>query len=103
MHRRVKILLYGQAVGELTESEQGFLFRYYPHYQGPSLSLSLPVQQREFLSQRLHPYFASLAPEGWLRQRYSHLQKRDEHDQLGMLIENGKNLLGAVQILPVEE
>jgi len=40
----------------------------------------------------------SLAPEGWLRNRYSQLQQRDEKDLLGMLIDNGKNLIGAVQI-----
>lgn len=67
------------------------------------ISISLPVAQRQFPSETLHPYFASLAPEGWLRQRYSQIQHRDENDLLGMLIDNGKNLLGAIQILPWEE
>jgi len=103
MYRCVKVLFYGEEVGELTQSGDNFIFRYCVNYAGPPLSLSLPVQQREFISHGLHPYFASLAPEGWLRQRYSQLQKRDQYDQMGMLIENGKNLLGAVQILPMEE
>lgn len=70
------------------------LFQYAPDYHGPAISISLPVAQRQFPSEMLHPYFASLAPEGWLRQRYSQIQHRDENDLLGMLIDNGKNLLG---------
>ena len=103
MHRRVKVLLYGQVVGELSQNDSGFLYQYAPDYHGPAISISLPVAQRQFPSEMLHPYFASLAPEGWLRQRYSQIQHRDENDLLGMLIDNGKNLLGAIQILPWEE
>lgn len=35
--------------------------------------------------------------------RYSQLQQRDEHDLLGMLIDNGKNLIGAVQLVSMQE
>lgn len=102
MHRRVTVLLYGMAIGELVQDEQGYLFSYYPEYSGPPLSLSLPVSQRQFFSATLHPYFTSLAPEGWLKNRYSQLLKRDENDLLGMLIDNGKNLIGAVQLKGTE-
>ncbi|QXO17004.1 HipA N-terminal domain-containing protein [Vibrio ostreae] len=44
-----------------------------------------------------------MPPEGWLKKRYSELQKIDENDPLGMLLSNGKNLLGAVQLLRLEE
>lgn len=103
MHRRVIVLLYGVPIGELLQDDSGFLFSYYPQYNGPPVSLSLPVSQRQFRSLTLHPYFASLAPEGWLKSRYSQLLKRDEKDLLGMLIDNGKNLLGAVQFKGMEE
>lgn len=103
MHRRVIVLLYGVATGELVQDENGYLFSYYPEYSGPPLSLSLPVSQRQFHSDTLHPYFASLAPEGWLKTRYSQVLKRDEKDLLGMLIDNGKNLIGAVQFKGKEE
>jgi len=97
MRRRVTVLLYGVATGELVQDENG-----YPEYSGPPLSLSLPVSQRQFHSDTLHPYFASLAPEGWLKMRYSQVLKRDEKDLLGMLIDNGKNLIGAVQFKGTE-
>lgn len=48
MHRRVKVLLYGQVVGELSQNDSGFLFQYAPDYHGPAISISLPVAQRQF-------------------------------------------------------
>jgi serine/threonine-protein kinase HipA len=103
VRRRVKVLLYGEVVGHLSQDEQGYLFEYLPGYMGPALSLSLPVAQGAFRREKLHPYFASLAPEGWLKKRYSQLQQLDEHDLFGILIHNGKNLIGAVQIIAETE
>ncbi|MCG3734345.1 HipA N-terminal domain-containing protein [Vibrio cincinnatiensis] len=103
MDRKVKVLLYGKFCGVLSQNEQGFLFEYEPGYRGRSLSLSMPVADGPFESKELHPFFLSLAPEGWLKKRYSELQKIDENDPLGMLLSNGKNLLGAVQLLRLEE
>ncbi|WNN48690.1 HipA N-terminal domain-containing protein [Siccibacter colletis] len=100
MLRRVAVRLYGEPVGVLEQSDAGFCFTYHADYQGPPLSLSLPVSQRSFPRATLHPFFVSLAPEGWLKRRYSQIQHLDEKDLLGMLIHNGKNLIGAVQIEP---
>lgn len=103
MRRRVEVWLYGESVGELRQDDSGFAFSYRADYIGPPLSLSLPVRVRHFQSPTLPPFFASLAPEGWLKMRYSQLQQRDEHDLLGMLIDNGKNLIGAVQLVNMQE
>jgi len=103
MRRRVKVWLYDRPVGWLTQENNTYLFEYSPDYTGPALSLSLPVQQRQFPSATLHPFFASLAPEGWLKRRYSQLQKIDESDLLGMLLHNGENLLGAVKLTAEEK
>ncbi|WP_421507534.1 HipA N-terminal domain-containing protein [Erwinia rhapontici] len=102
MRRRLTVWLYGEQVGWLTQNDEGYLFEYRPDYAGPPLSLSLPVDKKRFPRNTLHPFFASLAPEGWLKRRYSQLQKIDEQDQLGMLLHNGENLIGAVR-LSVEE
>lgn len=103
MRRRVEVWLYGEPVGVLRQDDNGFAFSYHADYIGPPLSLSLPVRVRHFQSPTLPPFFASLAPEGWLKMRYSQLQQRDEHDLLGMLIDNGKNLIGAVQLVNMQE
>ncbi|PWC15229.1 HipA N-terminal domain-containing protein [Brenneria corticis] len=99
MRRRVNVYLYGELIGRLTQDHKGYLFEYRENYLGPPLSLSLPVKTGRFRSETLHPYFASLAPEGWLRKRYSQLQQLDERDLFGILIQNGKNLIGAVQLM----
>lgn len=62
MHRRVTVLLYGEPVGELVQEATGFRFTYRDDYQGPPLSLSLPVSQRTFHCTTLHPFLSH-----WLR------------------------------------
>lgn len=98
MQRQVAVFLYDEKIGYLKQTDNSFIFEYLPDYQGVPLSLSFPASQRIFNSNRLFPYFASLAPEGWLRSRFSDLQQIDEQDLFGMLIQNGKNLLGAVRL-----
>lgn len=97
--RKADVLLYGDKIGQLWQDQAGFHFAYLPDYQGIPLSLSLPVEKQEFFSESLFPYFASLIPEGWLKAKYAKLQKIDEPDKFGLLLNNGENLLGAVQIL----
>lgn len=102
MLRQVTVLLYGERIGVLRQDDAGFSFEYFPDYQGVPLSISFPLTQRLFQSKTLFPYFSSLAPEGWLKSRFSDLQKIDEKDLFGLLIQNGENLLGAVKLV-VEE
>lgn len=92
-------MLYGKLCGILSQNKQGFTFEYEQRYKGRSLSLSMPLEGGPFVSIDLHPFFLSLAPEGWLKNRYSELQEIDENDPLDMLLSNGKNLIGAVQLL----
>ncbi|WP_244664720.1 HipA N-terminal domain-containing protein [Candidatus Symbiopectobacterium sp. 'North America'] len=58
----MKVYLYGQHIGQLSQSDEGYLFEYKTDYVGPPLSLSLPVSVGRFPRDSLHPYFASLAP-----------------------------------------
>lgn len=96
--RSGRVFLYGEFIGLLREDNHGFHFAYNPDYQGIPLSLSLPISQSPFHSKTLFPYFASLIPEGWLKKKYSTYQQIDEHDLFRFLINNGENMLGAVQI-----
>ncbi|WP_380179418.1 HipA N-terminal domain-containing protein [Kalamiella sp. sgz302252] len=103
MARTVEVLLYDLAAGRLSESAKGYNFTYYPYYNGPAVSLSMPVRPEPYFSKDLHPFFKGLAPEGWLRTRYSELQKIDNKDLLGMLMQNGKDLLGAVVLREIAQ
>ncbi len=101
MGRAVNIYMYDKLAGRLLESENGYVFSYDEHYKGKPISLSMPISMNSFKSEQLHPFFKSLAPEGWLKKRFSEIQQIDERDLLGFLIENGNDLLGAISITKV--
>uniref|UniRef100_UPI00403F0F1F HipA N-terminal domain-containing protein n=1 Tax=Erwinia sp. E_sp_W01_6 TaxID=3039408 RepID=UPI00403F0F1F len=67
MRRCLNVWLYGECIGQLSQDNEGYLFDYCQGYRGPALSLSLPINGGPFRRPVLHPYFASLAPEGWLK------------------------------------
>jgi len=98
MGRAVNIYMYDKLAGLLVESDNGYVFSYDEHYKGKPISLSMPINVNSFESRQLHPFFKSLAPEGWLKKRFSEIQRIDERDLLGFLIENGNDLLGAISI-----
>lgn len=101
MGRAVKVYMYDKLAGLLVESENSYVFSYDEHYKGKPISLSMPISKNSFVSKQLHPFFKSLAPEGWLKKRFSEIQQIDERDLLGFLIENGNDLLGAISITKV--
>lgn len=98
MDRTINVYLYGKRAGILSETSQGYVFRYDADYRGIPLSLSMPVSGRVFHSVNLHPFFKGLAPEGWLKKRYVELQGIEDKDIFGMLMHNGNDLLGAVTL-----
>ena len=90
--------MYGKLAGTLIEDHDTYTFSYHDDYKGKPISLSMPLMTQKYVSRGLHPFFKSLAPEGWLKKRFSELQKIDERDTLGFLIENGHDLLGAISV-----
>jgi len=98
MGRKVEVFMFGKLAGTLEEEADRYLFTYSESYKGKPISLSMPTSIKVHESKILHPYFQSLTPEGWLKKRYSEIQKIDERDTFGFLIENGDDLLGAITV-----
>ncbi len=98
MGRTVNIYMYDELAGVLVEKDNEYIFSYDKNYKGKPISLSMPINVQSHTSKELHPFFKSLAPEGWLKKRFSEIQQIDERDSLGFLIENGNDLLGAISI-----
>ncbi|GME30289.1 hypothetical protein CRM79_20915 [Pantoea agglomerans] len=96
MARKIEVWLYNKLAGTLSEEQSGYAFCYLPAYTGGAISFSMPVRPEPYLSEELHPFFKGLAPEGWLRKRYSEIQKIDDNDLFGLLMKNGNDMLGAV-------
>jgi serine/threonine-protein kinase HipA len=96
------IFFYGRPVGVLSRSEKNkYSFQYLKNYiesGGGAISFSLPLQEEPFVSNHLHAFFSGLVSEGWLRKTQSKYQRIDEKDEFSLLVNNGKDLSGAVTI-----
>ena len=100
---RVARVLYGtQLAGCLEETESGFRFTYEPSYEGAPISFRLPLQGAPFESPALFAFFDGLISEGWLLELQSRQQHIDEADRFGLLLKNGRDLVGAVSVIPEE-
>lgn len=98
MGRKVNVYMFGELAGSLSEEDTHYVFIYANDYKGKPISLSMPLSKTPYKSNELHPYFKSLAPEGWLKKRFSELQQIDERDIFGLLLENGSDLIGAISM-----
>lgn len=102
MGRIANVYYQGMFAGVLEEKHSEYLFTYARNYLagGTPLSFRLPLQEETFKSESLMPFFENLVSEGWLRAMQSQQQKIDENDRFGLLLSNGKDLVGAVTITP---
>jgi serine/threonine-protein kinase HipA len=63
-----------------------------------AVSLTLPIQENEYTSTILFPFFDGLIPEGWLLDVVSRSWKIDRNDRFGLLISACKDCIGDVSI-----
>lgn len=102
--RQAQVFYNKRLAGVLTEYAAGFEFTYDPGYLagGVPISFTLPLQEAPFTSEHLPGFFENLVAEGWLRKLQSQQQKIDENDRFGLLLANGRDLVGAVTIAPLQ-
>lgn len=100
MDRIAYVYLYEQYAGEIQETSKGFNFVYDSNYilTGTPIGFNYPFTQIKYFSPFLFPIFENLVSEGWLLNLQSSLQHIDKSDKLGILINNGKDLIGAITI-----
>ncbi len=91
----------GMFAGILSQIQAGFQFSYDGGYllHGIPVGFCFPLQDASFISDELFPFFENLVSEGWLKQIQSRAQRIDENDRFGLLLENGRDLIGAVTVL----
>ena len=81
------------------ESQAGVIrFRYYPDYEGPRISIGLPVQQEAFSPDKTKTFFNGLLPEGFTRAAVAGMMHTDEDNYIGMLYGLGRECLGAIRV-----
>ena len=98
--RGAEVSMHGIPAGILEEIETGkkYRFTYIERYNGPSLALTMPVDEKEFIFDRFPPFFDGLLPEGLLLEGLLRLRKIDKFDYLSQLIAVGNDLVGAVTV-----
>ncbi len=98
--RKAEVCMHGKPAGYLEEIETGkkYRFTYFEKYSGPSVALTMPVDEKEFVFDRFPPFFDGLLPEGLLLEGLLRQRKIDKHDYLSQLIAVGNELVGAVTV-----
>lgn len=86
--------------GILKETDAGYSFVYDSAYLESELptavSLTLPLQKKEYTSKTLFAFFDGLIPEGWLLDVVSNNWKIDRKDRFGLLLVACKDPIGNV-------
>ena len=91
--------------GVLTESDDGYEFRYLPKYlaseNAKPVSLTLPLQNQPYRSNVLFPFFDGLIPEGWLLDVALRNTDISVLDRMSLLLLCCSDCIGAVSVKPV--
>jgi serine/threonine-protein kinase HipA len=103
-NRQALVRLDGQPVGTLTEDGRQIAFQYDAEWvanaQAVPVSLTLPLTNKPYVTDGLHPFFENLLPEGWLLDLTTTALKISKDDAFGLLMATCADCIGAVEILP---
>lgn len=75
-----------------------YRFTYHDDYNGPPISLTMPLAQKEYIFESFPPFFDGLLPEGIQLEALLRTHKLDSDDYLGQLLCVGSDLVGAVTV-----
>ena len=100
--RSVQVYIRNVYAGELSETDEGYLFSYDEKYRkredASAVSLTMPIRQEPYQSKTLFSFFDGLIPEGWLLGVVSRNWKIDVKDRFGLLLLACKDCIGDVCI-----
>ncbi len=96
--RQCEVFMHGKIAGTFMETDTGFSFFYQDEYTGQPVSLTMPIQTKEYYFSAFPPFFDGLLPEGVQLDAMLRLKKLDRDDLFGQLIAVGTDLVGAVTV-----
>jgi len=96
--RTAKVYMHNKLAGYLTEVERNkkYKFAYDDSYKGEPISLTMPVEFKEFNFNTFPPFFDGLLPEGIQLDGLLRFKKIDKDDYFRQLVTAGADLVGAV-------
>lgn len=102
-HRTADVYIQGVKAGQLSETDDGYEFRYLTAYLESShplsASLTLPLQKTPYTSKTIFAFFDGLIPEGWLLSVVKKHWHIPEKDRFGVLLVACRDCIGDVQIV----
>lgn len=101
--RQGKVYVNDKEAGILLEDDSGrYVFSYDDDYRGRPVCLTMPLQDEEYKSDYLFPFFFNMLSEGANRKLQSQLLHIDENDDFGILLATAQtDTIGAVTIKPI--
>ena len=96
--RKARIKIHNSRAGILEESQTHYIFQYDLDYDGPPVSLTMPVRDDAYEFESCPPFFDGLLPEGIQLEGLLKKYKIDKTDYFSQLIVTGQDLVGAVTI-----
>ena len=90
--------------GILTRKANAYEFEYDAEYlndiSARPISLTMPLAEKKFASERFFPFFDNLLPEGFLLEVTVSKLKIDKNDRFRLLMNVGGDTSGAVTVRP---
>ena len=98
--RKAKVFMHNSLAGYLIEEEKNrkYKFSYDDNYKGNPVSLTMPVEIKEFHFKSFPAFFDGLLPEGIQLDGLLRIKKIDKNDYFSQLIATGADLVGAVSV-----
>jgi serine/threonine-protein kinase HipA len=105
--RQARIYRKDVLAGLLTEEGGEYRFCYDAAYlkldNALAISLTLPLQDEEFVSPVLFPFFDGLIPEGWLLDVALRNTDISILDRMSLLLLCCKECIGSVSVVPINQ
>ena len=100
-NRIAEVYIRNKFAGILKETDDGYSFLYdedYLNKYNSPISLTLPLQKEEYVSNTLFPFFDGLIPEGFLFDVATNNWKINPNDRFGILLLTSKDTIGDVSL-----
>ena len=103
--RKAKVSVHSTPAGILIETKpnQTYEFEYLEGYQAAPVSLTMPVEGKQFSYNHFPPFFEGLLPEGIMLDGLLRQLKIDANDYFAQLMATGRDLIGAVTVEQISD
>jgi serine/threonine-protein kinase HipA len=104
---KANVYLRDNKAGLLERTDRGYRFTYRKEYlslaDAEAISLTLPLTDKPYTSEKLFPFFIGLLPEGWFLDISCRTLKIDPKNKFDLLLATCGECIGAVTVRPADE